>query len=193
MTETAHPAGRRPRLLDLFCGAGGAGMGYYRAGFDVVGIDLKPQPRYPFPFRQADALEFASMFWPQFDAIHASPPCQDYSSAMRHRQSSRKPRLIETVQSLCEAIGLPWVIENVVGAPIPRRSNLFGEHGTLVCGSMVGLDRVWRHRLFKASFPLLVRDCSHKSSPFEPVLHEITSARWPNERFDARLCESDGS
>src|SRR5437763_12691125 len=81
----------RPRLLDLFCGAGGAAVGYHRAGFDVVGVDIKPQPHYPFEFHQGDALE--PMYGGCFDAIHASPPCQAYSN-LRHRTGGEYPDLI---------------------------------------------------------------------------------------------------
>ena len=96
----------RPRLLDLFCGAGGAAMGYHRAGFDVVGVDIKPQPHYPFEFHQADALTYPL---DGFDAIHASPPCQAYrrtrSSATAGRPPS--PDLIEPTRALLVASGLP--------------------------------------------------------------------------------------
>jgi DNA (cytosine-5)-methyltransferase 1 len=144
----------RPRLLDLFCGAGGCSVGYERAGFDVVGVDINPQPNYPFEFVQMDALlAFAGQFSPQqFDAIHASPPCQDYSRALRH-MAAPQPRLIDPVRDLLEATGLPWVIENVPGAPIPTQSTLDGRHGVELCGTQFGL-RVGRHRLFEANFPL---------------------------------------
>lgn len=139
----------RPRLLDLFCGAGGAAMGYYRAGFDVVGVDINPQSRYPFEFHQADAMTYPL---DGFDAIHASPPCQDYSKAMRHLAGDY-PRLIEPVRNRIIASALPWIIENVEGAPLPRQDDLFGAHGVELCGTMFGL-RIWRHRLFEMSFPV---------------------------------------
>jgi hypothetical protein len=92
------PSGRKPRLLDLFCCAG---VGYSRAGFEVVGVDNKPQPNYPFPFIQADALKLNSKFMASFDAVHASPPCQSYSDlAKRNGTGHEWPRLIEPVQEM---------------------------------------------------------------------------------------------
>jgi DNA (cytosine-5)-methyltransferase 1 len=142
----------RPRLLDLFCGAGGAGMGYHRAGFDVVGVDIKPQPHYPFEFHQADALTFPL---DGFDAIHASPPCQAYSSATR--DPGKHPDLYAPTRARLVASGLPYVIENVIGAPY--------SHGVVLCGSMFGLeaDGEWlqRHRNFEASWMLMSPGCQH--------------------------------
>src|SRR5512138_3019508 len=105
------------RLLDLFCGAGGAAMGYYRAGFtEIVGVDIKPQPRYPFTFVQADALTYSI---DGFDVIHASPPCQAYSiaSACRKGLADTHPQLISDVRRLLRDRGLPYIIENVTRAP----------------------------------------------------------------------------
>lgn len=129
----------KPRLLDLFCGAGGAGMGYARAGFEVVGVDIEPQPHYPYEFHQADAMTFPL---DGFDAIHASPPCQAYSR-MRHLpwlRGREYPELIDgTRERLIEA-GVPWAIENVADAPMP---------GSIVlCGLMFGLP-LYRHRRFE--------------------------------------------
>lgn len=93
--------GRKPRLLDLFCCAGGAGTGYSMAGFDVVGVDIKPQPNYPFPFIQTDALNLDPKFISMFDAIHASPPCQSYSDlAKRNGNADAWPRLIDPVRDV---------------------------------------------------------------------------------------------
>jgi DNA (cytosine-5)-methyltransferase 1 len=160
-------AAMRPRLLDLFCGAGGAAMGYYRAGFDIVGVDLKPQPRYPFAFVQADALR-PPFRLESFDTVHASPPCQDYSRSTKHLATSTRGRLIWVVADMLTASGRPWIIENVEGAPIPRSSNMFGEHGAMVCGTGVGLPRVRRHRLFLASFPIQSTTCRHMAPPMNP-------------------------
>jgi DNA (cytosine-5)-methyltransferase 1 len=144
----------RPRLLDLFCGAGGAAMGYHRAGFDVVGVDVEPQPRYPFEFHQADA-----MTWPLagFDVIHASPPCQGYSTTQQFTAGAY-PLLVLRVLELLKSQASPWVIENVEGAPLPQQATLDGAHGVMLCGTMFGLGTVRyklrRHRLFETSLPI---------------------------------------
>lgn len=150
----------RPRLLDLFCGAGGAAMGYHRAGFDVVGVDNRPQPHYPFEFVQADAL--IQLEWLilngglDFDALHASPPCQRYSTATkRNGTQDEHPDLIAPIRELLKAAGLPYVIENVEGAPLIEP--------WLVCGTERGLRadgyRLRRHRLFEANWPLVTPGC----------------------------------
>jgi DNA (cytosine-5)-methyltransferase 1 len=140
---------RKPRLLDLFCCAGGAGIGYSRAGFDVVGVDLKPQPNYPLPFIQADALALDPRFIAFFDAVHASPPCQSYSDlAKRNGNADEWPRLIEPVRDMLIRSGLPYIIENVDGAPLLNPA--------VLCGTMFKGLRVLRHRLFETNFPVLV-------------------------------------
>lgn len=145
----------RPRLLDLFCGAGGAAMGYHRAGFDVVGVDIKPQPNYPFEFHQADALTFPLE---GFDVIHASPPCQAYSALSWHPQNRdvEYPDLIEATRCRLRSAGVPYVIENVEGAPLIDPTTL--------CGSSFGLP-LKRHRLFETAFPVIALACAHASLP----------------------------
>ena len=154
---------RRPRLLDLFCGAGGAGMGYHRAGFDVVGVDINLQPNYPFEFWQDDAIRLLTVMdesWlydGAFDAIHASPPCQAYSDlAYRNGNADDHPRLIEPVRELLQAIGLPYVIENVEGAPLLDPVTVCGTERGLVCDGY----RLRRHRLFETNWPLVGRGCA---------------------------------
>lgn len=147
----------RPLLLDLFCGAGGAGMGYRQAGFEVTGADLAPQPNYPFKFIQADALDLLADrgFMAQFSAVHASPPCQRRSRMTNCRPglAAAYPDLVEPVRELLAAWGGPWVIENVEGAGLPGQDDLFGAHGVMLCGTMFG-RALYRHRWFRASIPL---------------------------------------
>lgn len=138
----------RPKLLDLFCCAGGAAMGYHEAGFDVVGVDIDPQPRYPFPFIQADATALDLRFLQWFDAIHASPPCQRFSDlAKRNGNADDWPDLIEPVRSMLKASGKLYVIENVEGAPLID--------ATMLCGTMFPETRVIRHRLFETNWTLV--------------------------------------
>ena len=133
-----------PRLLDLFCSAGGAAMGYSRAGFEVVGVDINPQPHYPFEFHQADALTYPL---DGFDVIHASPPCQAYSVTNNiWKRADTYPDLVEPTRGRLESSGRPWVIENVPGAPL--------NDPIVLCGEMFQL-RVIRHRLFETRDLLL--------------------------------------
>lgn len=138
----------KPVLLDLFCGAGGCSMGYYKAGFDVVGVDHLPQKNYPFEFIQLDAISFLDgRRMDRYAAIHASPPCQAYS-AMNRAVKTKQPRLIIEVRRHLQRIGLPYAIENVEGADL--QGNV-----VMLCGTMFGL-RVRRHRLFELSLDSLV-------------------------------------
>ena len=124
-------------------------MGYHRAGFEVVGVDIDPQPNYPFEFIQHDALTLDRDFLLSFDAIHASPPCQSYSDlAKRNKNAHEWPRLIEPVRELLEDLGKPWIIENVEGAPL--------RDPILLCGTMFPGLRVIRHRLFESNIELEV-------------------------------------
>lgn len=133
---------RKPRILDMFCGAGGAGVGWSRAGFDVVGVDNRPQKRYPFEFHQDDALDYAAQHGHEFDAIHASPPCQAHSIITPDK--SKHVDLIPHTRWLLETLGLPYIIENVGGARKALRNPF------MLCGSQFGL-KVYRHRFFESN------------------------------------------
>ena len=164
----------RPTLLDLFCGAGGAGTGYHRAGFDVVGVDNKPQPRYPFQFHQADALEYLAEHGREFDVIHASPPCQVHTRAQKI-QNNGHIDLVGPVRQLMRATKRHYIVENVPGAPLIEP--------VLLVGTMFGL-RTNRPRLFECSFPV----------PFQlmpPVMAQAKMGR--PARFDGDFIQVVGN
>lgn len=132
------------KLLDLFCCQGGASAGYAAAGFEVVGVDIDPQPHYPYEFHQGDALKFLLENYREFDAFHASPPCQAFTNAQKI-QGNEHPDFITATRAAFELIGKPYVIENVPGSPLVDPVQL--------CGAMYGLG-TYRHRLFESNIPL---------------------------------------
>ena len=148
------------RLLDLYCKAGGASKGYRLAGFDVVGVDIKKQKRYPYEFIQADCLELMKDmdFLKSFDVITASPPCQTHSITQHLRnaqgKSTDKVDLIPQTREALIASGKPYVIENVPGAPLINPIQM--------CGSYFGL-KVRRHRRFESNLPIVGSPCDHKN------------------------------
>lgn len=135
------------KALDLFCCAGGASMGLHRAGFQVTGVDIAPQPNYLFKFIQGDALEYVAKHGHEYDLITASPPCQDYTQ-MSAFVKYDYPRLIAPVRELLIATGKPYIIENVEGARKEMRQPI------TLCGAMFPARRVYRHRLFESNLPL---------------------------------------
>ncbi len=144
-------------------------MGYYRAGFNVVGVDNRPMPRYPFEFHQADALEYLAEHGQEYDVIHASPPCQRYSKETPTSHKNNHPDLLPEVAEILRVHRKPYIIENVEGARFMLRDPLF------LCGSMFGL-RIWRHRWFEI-YPTpdyLLPPCNHS---FIPVLISGTQNR----------------
>lgn len=149
----------RPRLLDLFCKAGGAGMGYSQAGFDVVGVDIEAQKHYPFEFHQADALTYPL---DGFDAIHASPPCQAFTALRTMYNAKAHDDLLTPMRERLQSVDVPYIIENVPGAPMS------GHQVIVLCGTMFGLGtgpaELRRHRLFELSgFNTLTPRCQHYS------------------------------
>lgn len=139
-------------------------MGYHRAGFEVVGVDIANEVRYPFEFHRGDALEFLAVHGDEFDAIHASPPCQQFTRAghlMRAQgHTSSKADLIEPTRALLLESGLPWVMENVPGAPMLNP--------LMLCGSTFGL-RVRRHRWFESSCLIFAAGACRHAEQGKPV------------------------
>jgi len=170
------------RLLDLFCGAGGAAMGYHRAGFEVVGVDNRPQKHYPFESHCADAFAFLEKHGPEFDVIHASPPCQAYSEAtpMAHRQSS--PALIAEIRTALKKVNRFFIIENVENA----RKHL--KNPLMLCGTHFNLP-IWRHRYFECNPDLfaLLPHCKHERYPI--TIHSGSHTR---KTFTPILCTGGG-
>lgn len=156
---------RKPRALDLFCGAGGVSVGLHRAGFDPIGVDIEPQPNYPFPFIQADA-RIPPVRLQDFDYVWASPKCQD-SSPLRFRTKKRYEQQIPWVREMLVASGRPYTIENVPGSPL-------GYYITL-CGEMFGL-RTIRHRRFETSWLMF--------QPHHPPHTAATSTKKRRHGFD---------
>jgi len=161
------------RLLDLFCGAGGAAMGYSRAGFDeIVGIDNKHQPRYPFRFIQDDAFMYLQAHGHEFDVIHASPPCQRFSQAVKKAHRGNHINWISAVRWVLDAKGWCYVIENVPTA----KHEMVG--ALTLCGSSFGLP-IRRHRLFESSEPLDIPVCRHQDFPaiYPPAWNRVNPLR----------------
>lgn len=162
----------RPLLVDLFCGGGGAAMGYWRAGFDIIGVDIERQPHYPFPFVQGDALA-PPLDLARADAIHASPPCHDHSTVTGRNRKANGPHgtgwMLNATLSMVAATGLPFAVENVEGARWPA-----SVYRIRLCGSSFGLD-VRRHRWFATNVAVMAPPCAHTLQ--QPRFRSLDSRR----------------
>lgn len=173
-------------------------MGYYRAGFDVLGVDINPQRHYPFDFVQADAFLYldgfgTGAFSGKFDAIHASPPCQDHSPLSATHAKHGTGWMLDATREKLQAIGIPWVLENVMGAPMNvGPQDLFGNAGGIVlCGSMFDLHageyQLRRHRQFEASFPMIGLACRHKGETIDVTGHSMQGRAYRKRLVDGKL------
>ena len=161
------------RLLDLYCCSGGASMGYHRAGFDeVVGVDIKNRPHYPFELVVSDAIEYVENHGHEFDAIHASPPCQPFSQAVKIENRKKRLNLIPATREALIATGKPFIIENV---PTARKELI---DPVQLCGSFFGKP-IRRHRLFESNVSLWSTPCSHDAYPaiYEPAWNRVNKLR----------------
>lgn len=157
----------KPKLYDLFCGAGGASVGYFRAGFEVLGVDMAPQPRYPFTFIQADAFEFLAVHGSEADAIHASPECRDHTPLTSVAGTRGTAWQLAEIEQRLTELGKPWVIENVAASPL--------EADIVLCGAMFGL-RTYRHRKFKSNISL--------AAPPHPKHVTLTATKERKKKWD---------
>ena len=173
-----------PKLLDLFCGAGGASMGYHRAGFDIVGIDVKHGKRYPFEYQRMSITDVSIDLLRQFDVIHASPPCQTFSITKNLRiaqgKTTNKVDWLDFTRDLLQKCGKPYVIENVPGAPLIDP--------VLVCGSAFDL-KVRRHRLFESNVKLSGTICNHKKQGKPVGIYGSMNDEIPNGGHTAKTIE----
>ncbi|MFE9064866.1 SAM-dependent methyltransferase [Streptomyces violaceusniger] len=178
------------RVLDTFSCGGGMGMGYWLAGFDVVGVDIDPQPNYPFTFIQGDAIEYIRAHGHEFDVIHGSPPCQAYTPLNAYNHKTYPDLIAPTREAMLET-GRPYVIENVEAAAPELKDP------TLLCGPMFGL-RVYRHRLFETNWALVAPQhpahsaiCTRNGylptpeKPFMTITGGRHSRAWQNAACDA--------
>jgi DNA (cytosine-5)-methyltransferase 1 len=181
----AQAGAKMLKLLDLFCGAGGASHGYAMAGFDVTGIDVKHGKRYPYRYIRDDVRNYLNAeYLQQFDIIHASPPCQTHSATkhLRNAQgnSTSKVDMIEEVRAALIASGKPYIIENVPGAPLIDP--------IMLCGSAFGL-KVRRHRLFESNLPLKGTQCDHKTQGRPVGIYGSMRDEIPNGGHTAKTME----
>lgn len=190
----------RPRLLDLFCCEGGAGAGYHAAGFDVVGVDIRRRDRYPFEFHRADALEFLADQGDRFDAVHASPPCQIHTHATHRNQGARTLELftvtrhvdlVPQTREMLNAVGRPWVIENVPGARLTDPVTLCGSMFDLGVACRDGWRQLRRHRDFESPVPLLPPGpCRHTGPAVSVYGHGGYVDPQPRKGYTATLAEA---
>lgn len=150
---------KKLKLLDLYCCQGGAAFGYAKAGFTITGVDINPQPKYPYDFIQGDAIECLLHHGHEYDFIHASPPCQGYSNLTPEAHKSKYKKSISGLRDILIKMNKPYCIENVAGA----KNEMIMP--TMLCGSMFGL-RTQRHRYFETNFNLNIpMKCDHSTIP----------------------------